>query len=159
MLFFIQLNTLYGSIVPGSNHSTILLQCDKKCFDPGCKNAQLELCIMHFYFFGVRFARCFFFSKMLLCHCCYFFIVFISFSQSSSILRLNQELMSSRASLRTAGNSRKSWEENDKWDHKSIIQSPFHSYIMMSWLSVLCVWFLSFWIVRLLVGTWWAAPG
>ena len=52
MLFFIQFNTLYGSIVPGSNHSTILLQCDKKCFDPGCKNAQLELCIMHFYFFG-----------------------------------------------------------------------------------------------------------
>ena len=52
MLFFIQLNTLYGSIVPGSNPSTILLQCDKKCFDPGCKNAQLELCIMHFYFFG-----------------------------------------------------------------------------------------------------------
>ena len=71
MLFFIQLNTLYGSIVPGSNHSTILLQCDKKCFDPGCKNAQLELCIMHFYFFGVRFARCFFFKK-LLCHFFYF---------------------------------------------------------------------------------------
>ena len=39
--------------------------------------------------------------------------------------------MSSRASLRTAGNSRKSWEENDKWDYKSIIKSPFHSYIMM----------------------------
>ena len=82
------------------------------------------------------------------CHCCHFFhCFFISFFQSSSILRLNQELMSSRASLRTAGNSRKSWEENDKWDHKS------------SWLEVLCVWFLSFWIVRLLVGTWCAAPG
>ena len=66
------------------------------------------------------------------CHCCHFFhCFFISFFQSSSILRLNQELMSSRASLRTAGNSRKSWEENDKWDHKSTIQSPFYSYIMM----------------------------
>ena len=28
-------------------------------------------------------------------------------------------------------NSRKSLEENDKWDHKSIVQSPFHSFIMM----------------------------
>ena len=33
------------------------------------------------------------------------------FVQSSWILRLNQELMSSSASLRTAGNSRKSWEQ------------------------------------------------
>ena len=32
--------------------------------------------------------------------------------QSSCILRLNQQLMSSRASLRTAGNSRKSWRQN-----------------------------------------------
>ena len=32
--------------------------------------------------------------------------------QSSCILRLNQQLISSKASLRTAGNSRNSWGKN-----------------------------------------------
>ena len=87
-----------------------------------------------------------------------FSLFFISFFQSSSILRLNQELMSSRASLRTAGNSRKSWEENDKWDHQSIIQSPFHSYIMMrtselTWSFVCLIFCLS----ELFV--FWSGPG
>ena len=95
------------------------------------------------------------------CHCCHFFhCFFISFFQSSSILRLSQELMSSRASLRTAGNSRKSWEENDKWDHKSTIQSQKSE---LSWGFVCLIFCLSelfvFWSgpgARLQGRAWWS---
>ena len=68
------------------------------------------------------------------------------------------------------GFSAHSWELEEKLRRKKTIsgiisrQSNLPSIHILwwekaSWLEVLCVWFLSFWIVRLLVGTWCAAPG
>ena len=94
------------------------------------------------------------------CHCCCSFIVFSKLLNSATQPRADV----------LQGFSAHSWELEEKLRRKKTIsgiisrQSNLPSIHILwwekaSWLEVLCVWFLSFWIVRLLVGTWCAAPG
>ena len=67
------------------------------------------------------------------CHCCHFFHCFLfPFFKAPQFCDSTKswcppELLC--AQLGTRGKAEK--KKNDKWDHKSTIQSPFYSYIMM----------------------------